>query len=106
MIDPGPVFAALADTTRRHVLELVAARDGATATELAAELPVTRQAVAKHLTALEEAGLLARRREGRETRFRLQPEPLAEAMAWLAETGARWDRRLRDLERYVTARQA
>lgn len=106
MNDPGPVFAALADPTRRRVLDLVAAGDGVTATELAAELPITRQAVAKHLAALARAGLVEQRREGRETLFRLAPEPLTEAMAWLASTGARWDSRLRELERYVASRGA
>ena len=56
-MDPGPVFAALADPTRRAILERVASSGDATPTALAAELPVTRQAVAKHLAALEGAGL-------------------------------------------------
>ena len=67
------VFGALADPNRRYLVEALAKRETATATELAAELPVTRQAVAKHLTALGEAGLVESDRVGRETRYRLTP---------------------------------
>src|SRR5205085_7600216 len=79
----GPVFSALADPSRRFVVETLAARGSATATELAGELPVTRQAVAKHLAALGEAGLVSSSRSGRETRYRLTPEPLADALGWM-----------------------
>jgi DNA-binding transcriptional ArsR family regulator len=95
------VFAALADPNRRRLLGYLAERETATATELAAELPVTRQAVAKHLTALRAAGLVEPSRQGRETRYRLTPEPLAEAMTWMAEVGAQWDGRLEALRRYL-----
>jgi len=88
------VFDALADPNRRYVLEALAQRDTATATELAAEMPVTRQAVAKHLAALNEAGLVESRREGRETRYELTPGPLGAAMDWMAGVGAQWDSRL------------
>ena len=97
----GAVFEALADPTRRLLVGMLAERDTATATELAAELPVTRQAVAKHLAALDAAGLVAARRRGRETRYRLTPEPLDDAAAWLAAVGAEWDARLAALRRYV-----
>jgi ArsR family transcriptional regulator, cadmium/lead-responsive transcriptional repressor len=101
--DPtGRVFDALADPHRRYVLEALAARDTATATELAAELPVTRQAVAKHLAALNEAGLVESRREGRETRYELTPEPLGVAMDWMAGVGAEWDSRLARLRAHLT----
>jgi DNA-binding transcriptional ArsR family regulator len=95
------VFAALADPNRRRLLGYLAERETATATELAAELPVTRQAVAKHLTALRAAGLVEPSRQGRETRYRLTPAPLAEAMTWMAEVGAQWDDRLEALRRYL-----
>ena len=95
------VFGALADPTRRRMLGFLARRETATATELAAELPVTRQAVAKHLVALHDAGLVASTRQGRETRYRLTPEPLGDAMAWMAEIGAQWDERLAALRRYL-----
>ena len=75
-------------------MRAIAARGDATATELAAELPVTRQAVAKHLAALHKAGLVEPRREGRETRYTLTPAPLVDAMGWMADVGADWDQRL------------
>ena len=96
------VFAALADPNRRYVLEALAQRETATATELAAEMPVTRQAVAKHLAALNEAGLVESRREGRETRYELTPGPLAAAMDWMASVGADWDSRLARLSAHLT----
>jgi len=95
------VFGALADPNRRRLLGFLAERETATATELAAELPVTRQAVAKHLAALHAAGLVEPRRRGRETRYRLTPEPLTDAMAWMAEVGAEWDERLEALRGYL-----
>jgi DNA-binding transcriptional ArsR family regulator len=97
----GRVFDALADPNRRYVLEALAGRETATATELAAELPVTRQAVAKHLAALNEAGLVERRRRGRETLYELTPGPLGEAMDWMAGVGAQWDSRLAALRRHL-----
>jgi DNA-binding transcriptional ArsR family regulator len=97
------VFTALADPTRRYVLETLAARGDATATELAAELPVTRQAVAKHLGSLGEAGLVEARRAGRETRYRLTPEPLGDAVTWLEQVGGQWDERLGALRRHLAA---
>lgn len=92
--DPGPVFAALADPTRRQVIELLSRHPGMTASSLAGELPVSRQAIAKHLAQLRDAGLASAEVSGRETRYRLTPEPLTGAMAWMAEAGARWDARL------------
>src|SRR3954451_12204205 len=100
------VFSALADPTRRRVVSELASRDTVTATELASELRVTRQAVAKHLGALTDAGLAAARRQGRETRYRLTPEPLEEAVAWIASVGGQWDERLARLERHVGRRAA
>ena len=94
MSDPGLVFAALADPTRREVLRHVAERGPVTATELAGELPVTRQAVAKHLAVLQDAGLVAAHREGRENRFTATTAPLAAAERWLADAGRAWDDRL------------
>ena len=88
------VFFALADPTRREVLRSVAQRPELTASRLAGELPITRQAVAKHLNALSGAGLVQARREGRETRYTLTPAPLVDAMGWMADVGADWDQRL------------
>jgi DNA-binding transcriptional ArsR family regulator len=88
------VFAALADATRRSILAAVSERGPVTATALAAELPISRQAVAKHLALLREAGLVRADREGRETRFTARPEPLHDVAAWATATGRRWDDRL------------
>ena len=96
------IFDALGDPGRRSLVASVAARGSATATELAAELPVTRQAVAKHLAALNEAGLVESRREGRETRYELTPGPLGAAMDWMAGVGAEWDSRLAALRKLLT----
>jgi DNA-binding transcriptional ArsR family regulator len=96
------VFDALGDPGRRSLVASVAALGSATATELAAELPVTRQAVAKQLTALADAGLLRSTRVGRETRYELTPERLGDAAAWLVEVGSRWDDRLAALGRTLT----
>jgi DNA-binding transcriptional ArsR family regulator len=89
----GEVFSALSDPTRRTLLSTIAEHP-ATATELASGLPISRQAVLKHLTALAEAGLLDRERAGREVRYRVTPEPLSDAVGWIAEVGAQWDDRL------------
>ena len=98
------VFAALADPTRREVIRCLA-EGPATATELASRFPVTRQAVAKHLGLLDEVGLVVATREGREMRYRLRPEPLREAMSWMATVGARWDDRLATLQQMLSKKR-
>ena len=103
--DPaGAVFGALADPTRRYVVRCLAEGGPVTATELAERLPITRQAVTKHLAALHDAGLVERAKEGRETRYRLTPDPFTDAMTWMTEVGAGWDRRLVALRTKVEAR--
>jgi DNA-binding transcriptional ArsR family regulator len=97
----GAVFGALADPTRRALLSTIADQRSATATELASELPISRQAVLKHLTALADAGLLDRERAGREVRYRVTPEPLSDAVSWMADVGAQWDDRLGALRRQL-----
>jgi DNA-binding transcriptional ArsR family regulator len=98
------VFGALGDPTRRHIVESLS-RQEASATQLAAELPVTRQAVSKHLTALREAGLVDSRRHGRETLYRVNPEPLDLAAAWIMRVGGEWDVRLERLRKLVGSRR-
>lgn len=94
------VFTALADPNRRRLLAAVSSSP-ATATELAGGLPISRQAVVKHLGALADAGLLERERRGREVRYRVTPGPLSDAVGWMAEVGGQWDARLAALaERY------
>ncbi|MPZ91603.1 MAG: metalloregulator ArsR/SmtB family transcription factor [Actinobacteria bacterium] len=95
------VFSALSDATRRQVIERLVARGGASATELAEELPVSRQAIAKHLLALNEAGLVTSEQSGRQKRYRLTPQPMGEVVGWMAEVGAQWDARLGALRREV-----
>jgi DNA-binding transcriptional ArsR family regulator len=97
----GAVFGALSDPTRRALLETIASQPASTATELAAELPISRQAVLKHLTALADAGLVDRKRAGREVRYRVTPEPLTEAVSWMADVGGQWDERVATLRRTV-----
>ncbi len=93
-VDPtGSVFGALADGTRRDLLRSISSHP-ATATELAGAMPISRQAVVKHLGTLSDAGLVQGQRSGREVRYQLTPEPLAEVMSWMAEVGAEWDGRL------------
>jgi DNA-binding transcriptional ArsR family regulator len=92
-------WAAFADPTRRRVLDLLLAGGEETATSLARELPVTRQAMAKHLAVLERAGLVESRREGRELRFSVRPEHLDAAAQSMAQVAAAWDRRLQAIKR-------
>ena len=100
------VFQALADPTRRAVLgELAHRTSGTTASELARPLPVSRQAVVKHLQVLSDAGLVEAERAGREVRFQVCPEPLHDAVAWIADVGGRWDRRLERLKTQLERRR-
>ncbi|MEZ4564039.1 MAG: metalloregulator ArsR/SmtB family transcription factor [Thermomicrobiales bacterium] len=92
--DIEPVLAALADPTRRRVLDAVASRGEATATMIAAELPVSRQAVVKHLGVLDQAGLVTGRKAGREMLYTARPEPLDNAARWMDAVAAEWDARL------------
>ena len=100
------VFEALGDPGRRALVEAVAARGDATATELAAQLPVTRQAVSKQLVALADAALLRSTRSGRENRYEVTPEPLGDAVAWMVEVGGAWDERLAKLRRALARGRA
>ncbi|HTX31686.1 MAG TPA: metalloregulator ArsR/SmtB family transcription factor [Solirubrobacteraceae bacterium] len=104
VVGPDAVFGALADPTRRALLTRVSAHP-ATATELAGGLPISRQAVVKHLGALAQAGLLERQRSGREVRYHVTPAPLSEAVSWIAEVGAQWDERLASLAGTLQTRE-
>jgi DNA-binding transcriptional ArsR family regulator len=96
------VFSALADPTRRRLVAWLAIRP-ATATELAKRLPISRQAVTKHLVVLDEARLIGREHAGREVRYSLDAQPLASAGEWLATVSTRWESRLQRMKRYVEA---
>ncbi len=90
------VFFALSDPTRRELIRSLA--DGpATATQLSRQFPISRQAITKHLAALDEAGLVDRNASGREIRYSLRTERLGEVSLWVAEVGASWDQRLSKL---------
>ena len=99
------VFSALSDPTRRTVMRAISDREEASATELASLIPVSRQAIIKHLTALSEAGLVTSERHGKQRRYRLTPRPLGEAMSWMAEVGAQWDERLESLRSHLNSRR-
>jgi DNA-binding transcriptional ArsR family regulator len=104
--DVGPVFAALADPTRRWMVQALLRERSTSVPRLAAMLPITRQAVAKHMAALDEAGLLEREpAAGREVRYRLRAGALAPASAWLREAEAAWDDRLGRLKHSVEAQR-
>lgn len=97
-------LTALADGTRRAMLERLA-RGEARVTELARPFAMSLPAVSKHLRVLERAGLVHRRRRGREHIIGLDPGPLAEAEAWVAATRAFWEQRLDALEVYLQAQR-
>jgi DNA-binding transcriptional ArsR family regulator len=97
--DPEPaVFAALADPTRWRLLGTLARQGEGTATTLAAELPISRPAVIKHLVVLDRAGLVTRRRAGREVRYRVEPARLEQTARQIAGLAAAWDTRLAALK--------
>jgi DNA-binding transcriptional ArsR family regulator len=103
--DPGPVFAALADPTRRWMVETLLREGSASAPALSSALPITRQAVAKHLATLRAAGLIERTRgSGREVHYRLRDRALDPAMTWLRDSEAAWDDRLPRLKDAVESK--
>ncbi|MFD9336816.1 ArsR/SmtB family transcription factor [Streptomyces sp. NPDC060028] len=97
------VLAALADPTRRQLLELLAARGEATATTLAEPLPISRQAVVRHLGVLDAAGLVQGSRAGREVRYTVRPAALDVTARWMSALAADWDRRLAHIKRIAEA---
>ena len=100
--DGEDLFAALADPTRRRLLDRLSSEGPLTATALARDAPVSRQAVAKHLGTLSAAGLVRPERRGREVLYGVSTGRLADASRWLAEIGAKWDDRLAALGRQLT----
>jgi ArsR family transcriptional regulator, cadmium/lead-responsive transcriptional repressor len=97
------LLSAVADPARRRVLDVLLDHGEATATTLAGELPVTRQAVAKQLAVLDRAGLVEGRRRGREVRFAIRPEQLDVATRSMAQLAAQWDERLAAIKRIAEA---
>jgi DNA-binding transcriptional ArsR family regulator len=105
-VEDDALWAAVADPTRRRVLDALLERGEATTTTLAVGLPVTRQAVAKHLVVLDRVGLVAGRRQGREVRYAVRPERLDDAAEAMAAVAAQWDRRLAAIKRLAESVQA
>ena len=99
------LFAALADPMRRRLLVYLAEHSPRTATQLAQEYPITRQGILKHLTILEDAGLVAVQQAGREKRYTLTPEPLEGLEQWIEDLGAKWDARLLRLKTWLEDEQ-
>lgn len=97
--DDDELWSAIADPSRRRVLDLLVRDGAASASALAGEVPFTRQAVMKHLAVLENAGLVTRSREGREVRFAVVPQRLDEATRAMAQLAGEWDRRLQSIRR-------
>jgi ArsR family transcriptional regulator, cadmium/lead-responsive transcriptional repressor len=100
------LWAAVADPTRRRVLDALLERGEASTTTLAEEMPVTRQAVAKHLVVLHRVGLVTGRRRGREVRYTVRPERLDDAAEAMARVAQQWDRRLARIKRLAESVQA
>lgn len=96
-----PIFSALADPVRRDLLVNLAKNSPRTATQLAAEYPITRQGILKHLNLLESAGLVTVYQQGRDKRYVLTPEPLSELEQWVQEIAAIWDARLLRLKTFL-----
>jgi len=93
------LWEAVADPTRRKLLDLLVVRGQATATTLTVDMPVSRQAISKHLVLLQRVGLIEAHKEGREVLYRVREQGLAEATDALSEVARRWDRRLQAIKR-------
>ena len=105
MIVDDDLWSAIGDPTRRRMLDLLLVSGAGTATSLAAQMPVTRQAVAKHLLVLDRAGLVRPAAAGREKRYRVDSSQLARAVAQLTSVGTAWDARLQRIKRIAEAIQ-
>jgi DNA-binding transcriptional ArsR family regulator len=99
------LWSAIGDPTRRRMLDLLLVEGGGTATSLSREMPVTRQAVAKHLAVLDRVGLVLSEPAGRERRYRVDDVQLARAAAQLSSVGSAWDARLQRIKRIAEAIQ-
>lgn len=99
--NPAPIFAALGDRTRLSLLTRLSDGQARSIAKLSVDTRLTRQAVTKHLHVLENAGLVSSIRIGRESRFALKPEPIAEARSYLDQVSAQWDDALSRLQAHV-----
>jgi len=100
------LWSAIADPSRRRVLDLLVSHGAVSASWLAGRVPFTRQAVSKHLVVLERAGLISRRKQGREVLYQVEAERLDQAARAMAELAARWDQRLGAIKRLAEAAHA
>jgi DNA-binding transcriptional ArsR family regulator len=102
LIDDG-LWSAIADPSRRRVLDLLVGNGEASAWSLAQHVLFSRQAVSKHLLVLEEAGLVSRRKQGREVLFQVEPDRLHQATEAMVDLATQWDRRLASIKRLAEA---
>jgi DNA-binding transcriptional ArsR family regulator len=100
------LWSAIGDPSRRRVLDLLVTNGEASAWSLAEHVPFSRQAVSKHLVVLEEAGLVSRRKQGREVLFHVEADRLDQATRAMADLAAQWDRRLATIKRLAEAAYA
>ena len=100
------LWSAIGDPSRRHVLDLLVSNGEVSASWLAGRVPFTRQAVSKHLVVLERAGLVSRRKQGREVLYQVQADRLDQATRAMAQLAAQWDRRLAIIKRLAEAAHA
>ncbi|HEX4219241.1 MAG TPA: metalloregulator ArsR/SmtB family transcription factor [Acidimicrobiales bacterium] len=100
------LWSAVADPSRRRVLDLLVSNGEVSASWLAGRVPFTRQAVSKHLAVLEEARLVRRRKQGREVLYQVQADRLDQATRAMVELAAQWDRRLASIKRLAEAAHA
>ena len=99
MSDPQPLLAALADPSRRAVFERLNTEGPASASQLASELPISRQAIAKHLNLLDSVGLVDRAEQGRQVVYTASVTPLRDVADWLETVGDAWEDRLQRLKK-------
>ena len=100
------LWSAIADPSRRRVLDLLVSNGEVSASWLAGRVPFSRQAVSKHLVVLERAGLVSRRKQGREVLYQVEADRLDQATRAMAELAAQWDRRLATIKRLAEAAHA
>jgi ArsR family transcriptional regulator, cadmium/lead-responsive transcriptional repressor len=100
------LWSAIGDPSRRRVLDLLVSNGEISASWLAGRVPFSRQAVSKHLVVLEQAGLVSRRKQGREVLYRVEADRLDQATQAMAEVAAHWDRRLAAIKRLAEAAHA
>ena len=100
------LWSAIADPSRRQVLDLLVSHGAVSASWLAGRVPFTRQAVSKHLVVLERAGLISRRKQGREVLYQVEAASLDQATRTMTELAAQWDRRLATIKRLAETAHA